>query len=71
MSNEVMKIGKECYVKKFGLYEKEGKDCSVENVIFTDIVDNMIKMGLEKYPNAKIYAEKDLQGKDRFIFLII
>ena len=29
-------------------YEKEGKDCSVENVIFTDIVDNMIKMGLEK-----------------------
>ena len=29
-------------------YEKEGKDYSVENVIFSDIVDNMIKMGLEK-----------------------
>ena len=29
-------------------YEKEGKDCSVENVIFSDVVDNMIKMGLEK-----------------------
>lgn len=33
--------------------------------------DDIIKMGIKKYPNAKIYAEKDLHGKDRFIFLII
>ena len=33
--------------------------------------DDIIKMGKEKYPYAKVYLEKDLQGKDRFIFLII